>query len=106
MFRSIRRAFVAAVALTNLSWMGLSAEARNFAPRPYSPAYGNPYWYASPSSYANPYWYGYGYAPYLYYNSGYGVSSGAGPAGNTPLPFGFGGYSFGSSGFGFGAAEY
>ncbi len=96
MLRSIRSTVVAAVVLTSLSWTGLTAEARNFTASPYRPAYGNPYWYASPSSYSNPYWYGYGYAPYLYYNnSPYGVSTGAGPAGNTPLPFGLPGYSFG-----------
>lgn len=106
MLRSVRKGFVAVVVVSTLSWMGLTAEARNLAPRAYRPAYGNPYWYVRPSSYGDPYWYGYATAPGLYYNSPYGVSSGAGPAGNTPLPFGFGGYSFGYSGFALGASDY
>jgi hypothetical protein len=105
MLRIVQMSLAFVILASSLSWTG-AAQARNFAPRNYTPAYGNPYWYVSPSSYANPYWYGYAYGPYAYSNSPYAVSSGAGPAGNTPLPFGFGGYSFGASGFALGASDY
>jgi len=91
----IRRVIVAGIVLAGLVFSSTPAQARPSLRRGYRPAYGNPLYY------------GYGYAPYLYFNSyPYSGSWTNAGAGNAPLSYGYSGITYGQSGFTFGAPDF
>ena len=109
MTRKIQSGFLALAVAVGGLFVGSPAQAAGPHPRyPYRPVYAarsQPSWYGLPYGVSDfGYGWGYGFAPYLYYNS-YGFGGIQGAPNASPLRYGFGGASFGSSGYALDASE-
>jgi|SRR5579872_4490827 len=113
MTRKIQSGFLALAVAVGGLFVGSPAQAGRPHPRyPYRSAYAarsQPSWsgfqYGVPDyGYGYGYGWGYGFAPYLYYNA-YGFGGIQGAPNASPLRYGVGGISFGSSGYALDASE-
>lgn len=97
MFRRVRTVFVAIAALAAVMLMTLPVEAaKPLTKRPHYPAF---------SAKGRPIRFGYGFAPYVYYET-YGFGGIQGAPNASPLQFGYGDPTFGTSGFSFGSSDF